>query len=86
MMDTGFRGRIKVACLRFANYIYDEVSNTPAHSSRMRWAQRALQMPDAVAADVHAEVVMDPQVQLDGAAITDAALQTAVETCVNKML
>jgi hypothetical protein len=43
-------------------------------------------MPDAAAGQVTPPVVMDGAVQTDGAAITDAVLQTAVETTVNKML
>jgi hypothetical protein len=86
MTDVEFRGRIKVACLKFANYIFDEAVNVPAHASRLRWAQRTFQTPDASASDVQPTVVMDQQVQADGAAITDAALQTTVEISINKML
>ena len=38
------------------------------------------------AALVTPTVVMDGQVQLDGAAITDQALQTATENAINKMM
>jgi hypothetical protein len=86
MTDITFRNRIKVACLTYATYIWDEAASVPAHSSRIRWAQSTFQQPDASAANVQPSVVMDGQVQADGAAITDAALQTTVETCVNKML
>jgi hypothetical protein len=86
MLDTVLRGRIKVACLKFANYIFDEAVNVPAHASRLRWAQRTFQLPDASASDVQPAVVMDTQVQQDGAAITDTALQTSVETAVNRLL
>jgi hypothetical protein len=86
IQDVDFRGRIKVACLKFASYIMNEAVNTPAHTSRLRWAQSVYQNPDMVAGQVQPPTVMDPQVQLDGAAITDAALQTAVEGVVNKLL
>lgn len=86
MIDNAFRGRVKVACLIYARYIMDEASNTPAHSTRIKWAQATMVNPDAAAATVTPTVVMDGAVQQDGAAIDDAALQSAVENSINKML
>jgi len=86
MNDPVFRGRVKVACLKYATYINDEPANTPAHSTRIRWAQQTMSMPDASAGQVTPTVVMDGAVQADGAAITDAELQSAVENSINKML
>lgn len=86
MADMTFRGRIKVSCLKFATSILDEASTVQGHSARYRWAQTAASIPDQEAARVQPMVVMDGQVQLDGANITDAALQTTVETVVSKFL
>jgi hypothetical protein len=86
MSDLIFRGRVKVACLKFADYIVGEPANTPAHSTRIKWAQQTMTMPDASAATVTPAVVMDAAVQQDGANITDAALQSATENAINKML
>ena len=86
MKDGAFIDRVKVACLKYASYILNEPVNTPAHSSRIRWAQSATENPDHAAQTVTPPVVMDGQVQTDGAAITDAALQTSVESTVNKLL
>ena len=86
MTDLVFRGRVKVACLKFATYIFDEAPTTPAHSSRMKWAQSTLASPDMIAIQTQPAVVMDGQVQADGAEITDAALQTSVEATVGKMI
>jgi hypothetical protein len=86
MNDLVFRGRVKVACLTYANYIYGEAASVPAHSTRIRWAQQTMMTPDASAGVVTPTVVMDAAVQQDGAAITDLALQGAVENSVNKML
>jgi hypothetical protein len=86
MQDPAFKGRVKVACLKYADSIMIEASNVPAHSSRLRWASTCFQSPDAVAAQVQAPVVMDGAVQTAGAAVTDAALQGSVEATVNKML
>lgn len=86
MMDMTFRGRVKVACLKFAAYIMDEAGNTPAHNVRMKWAKDTYQMPDTVAQQIQNPTVMDSAVQADGDKITDIALQSAVEGVVNKML
>ena len=86
MGDAAFRGRIKVAVIKFADYILAEDNTTPAHNTRVKWAQAAYQNPDMVAAQIQSAVVMDTAVQAAGAEIDDAALQGAVETTVNKLL
>lgn len=93
MNNAPFRGRIKVACLKFADYIMGEAANTPAHSTRIKWAQQAYAQPEASAAQITPGVVMDPAVQaaaIDSAdgdsTLDDAGLQSAVENTINKML
>lgn len=86
MSDPTFRGRTKVACLKFAQYIVNEQPNVEAHSARYRWAQATFAQPDFTAGNITPMVVMDPSVQADGAAVSDAALQSAVEAIVNKIL
>src|SRR5262245_6613466 len=86
MKDAVFVGRVKVACLKFANFIIDEAPTTAAHNTRYKWAQNTLIDSDAVATKVAPNVVMDPAVQTSGAAITDAALQTATETAIQDLL
>jgi len=86
MKDEPFIARVKVACLHYANYIFNEASSTPAHNTRIRWAQQATSNPDFAGQTTTPPVVMDNQVQQDGAAITDAALQTTVETVVNNLM
>lgn len=86
MGDIAFNGRIQVACLHFAEYIVGEAPSTPAHTTRMRWAQGTFQNPTAAATQVQPATVMEPGVQAQGAAISDPDLQTAVETAVNKMI
>lgn len=83
MNDLTFRSRIKVACLKYADYILDEASNTPAHNTRVKWATAVFYQPDVQAGEIQPVVVMDPSVQEQGADIDDAALQDAVETAVN---
>jgi hypothetical protein len=86
MTDIDFRNRIKVACLKFADYIMGEPPNTPGGNSRSRWARDCFSNPDMTAVQTQSPTVMEPAVQKDGAAITDPDLQTAVETVVKKML
>ena len=86
MTDLDFRGRVKVSALKFADSITIEADSVPAHNTRLRWAQSTFQQPDAVAGQLQPPTVIDPAVQLAGADITDAALQSAVEGVVNKML
>jgi hypothetical protein len=86
MKDPTFRGRVKVACLKYADSIQNEASTVPAHNARLRWANGCWTNPDGTAAQTQPPTVMDPAVQAEGAAIADAALQGSVETVVNKML
>jgi hypothetical protein len=86
MNDATFKGRVKCACLKFADYILGEAPNVPAHNTRVKWANNTVTSPDAAATRTTPTVVMDAAVQDAGATITDAALQTAVETAINKLL
>ena len=86
MNDQIFRDRVKVGCITYARYITDEASTTPGHSTRIKWAQQTLVQPDLSVNMVTPTTVMDDAVQQAGAAITDTALQGAVETSVNKLL
>jgi hypothetical protein len=86
MQDAVFRGRVKVACLHFAQYIASEDPTTSAHSARWRWASNCLNQPDQTAMLVTPPSVMDAAVQQDGANVSDAALQLAVEGVVGKLL
>ena len=86
MSDQTFRGRIKVAMLKYANAILDESAAVPAHNSRYKWAQQVMQQPDMNAQNLQPPVVMDAAVQDAGKNIDDAGLQGAVESTVNKII
>lgn len=86
MQDAAFRGRIKVAALKYADSILGEPTDTPAHNTRLRWANQCEQTPDMTANNLQPPVVMDAAVQEAGAEIDDAALQGSVEAVVNKLL
>lgn len=92
MKNGDFIGRVKVGCITYARYISDEPNNTPAHSTRLRWANNTMLNPDSSAQQVTPTVVMDGAIQSAGvdeagnSLVTDAALQGAVENAVNKLL
>ena len=86
MADMAFRDRVKIACLHYAQYINGEDPGATAHNTRYRWAQATFTNPDNAVAQVMPALVMEGQVQADGAAISDANLQTAVEVTVNKLI
>lgn len=86
MRDQIFRGRVSVACSKFASYIADEAPSVPAHPTRYKWSMTTLVNPEGATTQVIPTVVWDASVQADGAAVTDAALQTAVETSVAKLI
>lgn len=86
MKDDTFRGRVMVACTKFARYITDEQPDVAAHPTRYKWAQQTLYAPEVSANTTIPTVVWDDSVQADGAAILDAALQAAVEAAVQKLI
>lgn len=86
MQSAEFRGRCQVAALKYADSIMIEATSVPAHNTRVRWATATMQSPQMAATQIQPPTVMDPAVQQDGAAVTDAGLQAAVEGVVNKLL
>jgi hypothetical protein len=86
MNDFTFRGRVKVAILRFADSIMLEAATVSGHNARLRWAVQVFQQPENTAGQIQAPTVMDPGIQSAGSAVTDADLQTAVEATVAKLL
>jgi len=86
MNDLDFRGRIKVAILKWTAYVLGEDPGAQAHSARLRYAQNANLMPDDTAMRVQPQVVMDPNVQSAGKDIPDDVLQSAVEAVIDKVL
>jgi hypothetical protein len=86
MSDAAFKGRVKVAVLKYAGSIMIEASNVPAHNTRERWAVNTMINPDGTAAQIQPPTVMDPAIQAAGCDATDDEVQGAVETAVNKLL
>jgi hypothetical protein len=86
MNDFNFRGRIKVAALKFADYILNEADSVPAHRTREKWASDTFRNPEQAAMSLHPPVVMDGAIQTSGAGATDGEVQAAVEGVVNKLI
>lgn len=86
MNDNQFKGRVKVACLHFAQYIIGEDPATAAHNTRRKWAEQTYLTPQNSAETVTPGVVQESHVQADGKNVSDVDLQTDVETVVNKMI
>lgn len=86
MTDLTFRGRCKVAVLKYADSILSSGRPMPGSNAMLKWAQGTFQAPDQAAMTVQGPVVMDPNVQSYGSDINDDNLQAAVETTVGKML
>ena len=86
MLDVTFRGRCKVAVIKFADAIFNKQESAAGDNARLRWAQTTFQQPDMAAQQVQPPTVMDAAVQAAGSDVTDPALQAAVEAVVNKML
>jgi hypothetical protein len=84
MTDIPFRNRVKVSCLKYADVLLNRPVDTQGINQQRSWAKNCQSSPDSVAAGLQPQVVMDTAVQETGPTITDAALQVAVETVINK--
>lgn len=86
MTDLPFRGRCKVAVLKYADSIVSGGRPLVGGNALVKWAQQVFQQPDQAAGQVQPPVVMDAAVQEYGSDINDGNLQAAVEATVNKMV
>lgn len=85
MDDPVFQGRVKVDALRYADTLTIQAVPASSHTRLLVYAAETFQSPNAMAQRLVPLVVMDSAVQADGADISDAALQGAVEATVNKL-
>ena len=76
MMDSTFRGRVKVAALKYAQYLQLQPSLS---NSKSNWIRSTISSPDQTAATLTPAVVMNPNVQGPGADVDDANLSAAVQ-------
>lgn len=84
--DGIFLSRMSYAVAKYALYIVAEAEDAANHLARVNWATVALSDTVAAASRLATKVVQDGQVQTDGSAITDANLQTVVETAANGVI
>jgi len=86
MSNLNFQGRVKVSCLMYAQTIALEPTSTPAHNTRLRWANSVYQNPMQVATQITPPVVTNPNVQQEGSAISDEGLQAVVQVEVDSLM
>ncbi len=85
--DQGLTNRTKVACIVAAEAIGNEINSTPNYTNRMKWAKAVFQNPAAEALPMlHAVLAKNKALTLVAIlAVTDAALQSAVDSEVNTL-
>lgn len=81
--DLDFRGRVKVAALQYATYVFSQAGQS---NSRMAWAQRTMQQPDTTAQTLTPAVVMNINVQSLGKDIDDDNLRASVQVTADLMI
>jgi len=90
MNDFTFRGRIKVASVKYSDAVGIQTTPVSQRAALVKWSFRCAQQPDQVAAELQPFVVEDAAIQDAGvdaegkSLATDTALQAAVEATVNK--
>lgn len=81
--DQAFRGRVKVAALLYAQYLSQQPN---LGNAKQTWIRQTMQAPDQAAQLLSPNVVINPNVQQAGAAVTDANLQAAVQYVADAMM
>jgi len=91
MKDLQFQGKIKVAAVKYSDAIgIIDNQSVASRVNLVKWSFRCAQQPDMVANELQPYVVWDPKIQAADidenghSLVSDADLQTAVETTVNK--
>lgn len=85
MNDFTFRGRVKVCIITYAQYLREQTAS-PLRGSQATWCAQAQGQPDAMAAQLTPLVVLNPNVQAAGGAVTDIDLQAATQAVVDEMV
>jgi len=81
--DPTFRGRVKVAALVYAQYLSLQPNNS---SRRSDWIFNTLRAPDIATQTLTPSVVINPNVQQEGASVTDPNLQAAVQMAADTLM
>lgn len=85
MNDPVFRGRVKVCALNYAQYLTLQAA-TASSNAKMKWMQATIAGPDQMAATLTPPVVLNPNVQIAGAEVTDADLMAAVQAVADMIM
>lgn len=85
MNDPVFRGRVKVCALNYAQYLSLQAA-TAGSNAKMTWMQSTVRNPDNMAATLTPPTVLNPNVQIAGAEVTDADLMAAVQAVADMIM
>ena len=83
MLDPQFRGRVKVAAMKYADAL---LLQSGLSVSRTQWAQRTMQQPDQTAQQLVSGVVINVNVQNAGADVSDPDLTATVQVVADRMM
>lgn len=89
---SAFQDHVAVAVTKFAQFIIGEDPAVALHASRAAWAKTALLSPRTTGGQVAFAVALDPifvnqaQGSVSVTNVTDAQVQTAVETAINNTI
>lgn len=88
---SGFGDRATIAVATYAKYIINEATNVADHNRRFAWAAQAILNPAGVVGQIANAILLDPTFaavtsNADFDAISDASVQTAVESTINATL
>ena len=82
-VNADFLARVAYAVGKYAAYIENEAADATDHAKRMNWAAKAKADSRAMAVSMIYDICQNADVVYGLAAVTDASLQTAVETAAN---
>jgi len=80
--DPDFRSRVGMSLVNYATYLLGQPADRPWHEQEVKWARTASYNTDDQIYRVMGFVLGDAAVQAELGAISDAQLQTVVETAV----
>ena len=84
--DAAFLGKLEVAVVKYMDFILNEATSTTNHTKRWNWAVNVAQSsPGGVATRIAPIVAFDATIQANLGASTDAQIQAAVETWINRV-
>jgi hypothetical protein len=86
-LEADFQKRVTFAIAKYAQYVAATTSSTePNYFQTVTWARRTLINPNELLYKIMPALLQEAQIDVDLGAITDANLQSAVESVINTNL